>query len=114
MPWAPKRPCPCGCGTLLTPSQRRCAESARAYDQARGSERQKYSTPAWRQFRARVLRDRPLCEECGTRPSHEVAHVLPWRQRPDLAFVMANVRALCPPCHRRESAVRGERWGGGR
>lgn len=111
-PWAPKRPCPCGCGQLLERGQRRCAESARQYDQARGPDRQFYGTPEWRAFRARILAERPTCEDgCGL-PSHEVAHIIPRKVRPDLALVAANVRALSARCHRRESAKRGERWPG--
>jgi 5-methylcytosine-specific restriction enzyme A len=62
-----------------------------------------YSSRAWRKFRARMLREQPLCQDCLARTelteATEVHHVQKRTQRPDLAFVEANVRCLCKRCH---------------
>ena len=62
-----------------------------------------YARAAWRRTRDAKLRVSPLCEGdgCIARASH-VHHVQPRKDRPDLAFDLENLRALCQPCHNRE------------
>lgn len=56
----------------------------------------------------------PLCEECErsgiVTASVDVAHIVPVRDG-GAVFDDDNTRCLCHPCHSRESAERGERWG---
>lgn len=82
----------------------------RAYDRWRSDDVAKRirSTARWRKVRELKRRRDPLCEDCAergaTEPMTEVHHLVPVRERPDLAFVMTNLRSLCDPCHRRRSA----------
>lgn len=63
-----------------------------------------YQSPEWRELRARVLREQPLCAECMRRDGRVVAarhvhHIRERKARPDLALDRSNLEALCPPCH---------------
>ena len=69
-------------------------------------------TPAHRLIRASVdakiwrkavlKRDDYTCQSCGQRGGELHAdHIQPFAQYPELRFVLANGRALCPDCHRR-------------
>ena len=54
---------------------------------------------AYKQFRASVIRDRPICEHCNSRPAKIVAH----RKQPLFwggLMDKANVLALCIECDR--------------
>ena len=65
----------------------------------------------WRhqQFRERVLRERPLCEDClpVVTPATDVHHVRKIKDRPDLACEDSNVMCLCSECHTKRTS-RGE------
>ena len=113
VPTRPLRPCrQQGCPALVSsgycPAHIRTAYSsdhqrrARA-DEAKGADRQFYSSPAWRRVRAIVLRDQPACQ-CG-QPSTEVDHKISRRERPDLALVRSNLEAKCKTCHSRRTAT---------
>lgn len=101
----PKRPpSPCtepGCPRLV-PSPGRCLEHKRQADkQAKRAQpwRKLYDDPRWPPLSARVRAEEPLCRfGCGRR-SVLVDHIETVRERPDLAFVRANLRALCQSCH---------------
>jgi len=73
-------------------------------------------TQRWRKLRKMKLSRNPLCEECrrhGVRePAMQVHHIKPIVLRPELAFEIDNLAALCTTCHARESAR--ERKGGDR
>ncbi len=49
-----------------------------------------------------------MCEDCKrhgvTRAAEQVDHIVPLKDRPDLAFEPSNLQALCVPCHARKSA----------
>lgn len=64
-----------------------------------------YQRPAWRRFRASVLRTRPLCEVpgCGM-VSTQVDHVIS-RRRGGADLDAANVQALCASCHSAKTAL---------
>lgn len=66
------------------------------------------STSRWKAVRSKKRQLNPLCEECVergiTRAATSVDHVEPLEKRPDLAFVMQNLRSLCDPCHAAKSA----------
>ena len=57
----------------------------------------------WRSVRLAILRKAPLCQSIWCRdqvtPAMEVHHIEPLSHRPDLAYVAANLAALCVACH---------------
>jgi 5-methylcytosine-specific restriction endonuclease McrA len=62
----------------------------------------KARTGYWRKFRERLRLARGAfrCEACGTISDElEAHHVIPRTVRPDLEYVAANIRFLCPLCH---------------
>lgn len=69
-----------------------------------------YHTAAWRQCCAIVKsRQGGMCAECmrnfdmgyGIKPrrAQMVHHIIPYRERPDLAYDLDNLEALCFECH---------------
>ncbi|KAB2852180.1 MAG: HNH endonuclease, partial [Sphingopyxis terrae] len=59
-----------------------------------------YSSKQWE--RARFLakrRDDFKCAQCGSRNKLEVHHMQRVRDRPELAFDLANLKTLCRDCH---------------
>ena len=60
----------------------------------------------WRRLRRRALiRDAYTCQVCGRIGARlEVDHIEPLHRRPDLAYVLANLQAICKPCHHRKTA----------
>jgi 5-methylcytosine-specific restriction enzyme A len=85
-----------------------------AYDQRRSSNplHALYQTAEWRAFRLRVLAARPACVDCGAAAT-DVDHVIPVRERPDLAFVDSNVMPRCHQDHSRRTS-REHSWNRGR
>jgi len=62
--------------------------------------------PRWKALRLQVLRrDGFACRQCGARGRLVVDHVKPVRDRPDLAWVLDNLQALCPGCHSRKTRI---------
>ena len=115
MPDRPLRPCP-GCSQLVR-EPGRCSACRRKkwkrQNQARDPETIAfYNSKAWRDFRAWFLADHPICqcEKRCRRASTEVHHIIPRRERPDLALDPMKCKALSKPCHSRETAR--EVWGG--
>ena len=62
-----------------------------------------YKSREWRELRAIVLREEPLCAECGAPSQHadHIEHGADWRSR---FFDRANLRGLCSRCHNSKSA----------
>ena len=66
-------------------------------------------TRRWKRVRRLVLVRDPLCRD----PSHAVSgrqavstqvdHILPLRERPDLAYTLENLQGLCARCHTRKT-----------
>uniref|UniRef100_A0AAU2V8K7 HNH endonuclease n=1 Tax=Streptomyces sp. NBC_00003 TaxID=2903608 RepID=A0AAU2V8K7_9ACTN len=54
------------------------------------------STRQWRQVRAAVLGEEPLCWQCGE-PSTEVDHIIPRKHGGDDR--RSNLRGSCRPCN---------------
>jgi len=52
---------------------------------------------------AALRRDGWRCVQCGQRGRVEVDHIAPVRERPDLAFDVANLQTLCRSCHTRKT-----------
>jgi 5-methylcytosine-specific restriction endonuclease McrA len=62
------------------------------------------SSKRWKALRLRVLRrDNWQCVQCGARGRVEVDHILPVRDRPDLAFDEDNLQTLCRRHHSRKT-----------
>ena len=60
----------------------------------------------WKALRSQALRrDGFRCRTCDARGRLEVDHVLPVRDRPDLAWDLGNLQSLCPPCHTRKTRL---------
>jgi len=58
----------------------------------------------WPALRLRALRrDGFACVQCGARGRLEVDHIQPTFRRPDLAFDLGNLQALCGSCHSRKT-----------
>ena len=65
-----------------------------------------YRDPRWKLVRTEAKRrDGWKCVQCGSRIRLEVDHVLPVRDRPDLAFEITNLQTLCGSCHGRKTRV---------
>ena len=57
-------------------------------------------TARWRALRLQALRrDGFRCVQCGARGRLEVDHILPVRDRPELAWDLENLQVLCPADH---------------
>ena len=62
--------------------------------------------PRWRALRMQALdRDGWQCVQCGSHVGLECDHVLPVRDRPDLAFTLSNLQILCGRCHARKTRL---------
>ena len=79
-----------------------------------------YHTAAWKRIRkAALARDGGMCQACmerlkdgvGFRPRRAtmVHHIIPVKERPDLALELDNLRSLCDACHAAEHPEKGER-----
>lgn len=71
-----------------------------------------YQTNQWRNLRHRVVaRDRYRCTCCGAsvrgKGLSRVDHVIPRRQRPDLALSSSNLRTLCASCDNKRHSEKG-------
>jgi len=66
---------------------------------------ERYHTVHWRRYRAKFLRENPLCSECGKAgkimPATIVGHIKPVRTHPDLFWDRTNHTPLCRSCNHR-------------
>jgi 5-methylcytosine-specific restriction protein A len=84
----------------------RCAAHARSLQRTRiegsPSQRGRYDR-AWQRFRARILSERPACEDCLDvdliSRATEVHHVEKLVDAPHRRLDDTNTRALCKSCH---------------
>lgn len=87
----------------LRPAHARDARASYERSEPRQEDKNFYSSARWRATRASVLRRSPLCEDCRRlgrlTPAEHVHHVLPRKDRPDLAYRPENLESLCQPCH---------------
>ena len=86
-------------------------EERRRRDPALAEAQRLRRSQRWKQVRTLKLAQDPLCEDCQahgvTRAAEQVHHLVGLVERPDLAFVLANLCSLCTTCHAlREAAVR--------
>jgi 5-methylcytosine-specific restriction protein A len=63
-----------------------------------------YNSTAWKKTRtAAKKRDGYQCTQCGASGVPlDVDHIVSWRQRPDLALELSNLRTVCRRCHNRK------------
>ena len=96
MPYKNKMPCMYpGCPALVSKGR---------YCQAHKRESKGYySSKEWRQLRAQVLEEEPICTICGKAPSTEAEHKIPRsRGGPDERW---NLRGTCKSCHSKKTRV---------
>lgn len=87
---------------------RRVKDMAYRQQQKWRAEQEVYKSLRWRQLRARVLREQPLCkdlygwhaEDHRLVPAVQVDHIVPLRVDRGLAYVRGNLQGLCARCHR--------------
>ena len=116
MPYKPKTPWRYpGCPKLS--AERFCPQHTQVEDQRyrryqRDPEINRRYGTVWRKIRTRYLDAHTLCEDClkagHTTPALEVHHVVPLSHGG--SHDVSNLRALCKPCHSRQSARDGDRW----
>lgn len=67
------------------------------------------SSRAWRRLRDQVVREEPSCQlrfkSICTGYSQTADHIIPVRDRPDLALTRSNVRGACHACNNSRSAM---------
>lgn len=62
--------------------------------------------PRWKALRMQALeRDGWQCVQCRARKGLECDHVLPVRDRPELAYTLSNLQILCGRCHARKTRL---------
>ena len=61
----------------------------------------------WKTLSRAYRRAHPLCQACEARLASEVHHIQPIALAPHRAYDWANLRALCPACHKAQHATRG-------
>lgn len=68
-----------------------------------------YKDRRWEPLRQEVLFEQPMCagERCPQR-SVVVDHIVPVRDRPELAFTRSNLQGLCVSCHNRKTAAENQ------
>lgn len=96
-----------GCPNRTT-SAGRCVDCSRKADRDLKLRQtwRPYDDPRWPVLRDQVLLEEPQCSEPGCPRRSTVAdHVIPVRQRPDLAFTRSNVQGLCAPHHNAKTAA---------
>ncbi len=64
------------------------------------------NSPGWKVLRRAALdRDDWQCVQCGARRRLECDHILPVRDRPELAWSLQNLQILCCRCHARKTRL---------
>ena len=116
VPRKPKRPCSHpGCPELTGHCY--CQAHAKAEDERYRKWQRDPKINArydhrWRKIRNRYIHAHPLCEDCldtgRYTPAAEVHHILPLEHGG--THDESNLRALCKPCHSRQSALDDDRW----
>lgn len=108
MPIAPLKPCTfAGCSALTKGG--RCPAHAKAREQYRGSSTERGYGSDWQRLRRWFLSRNPLCVKCKAAgmvtPAEEVDHITPHKGDERLRMDVANLQALCKPCHSAKTAT---------
>jgi 5-methylcytosine-specific restriction enzyme A len=69
----------------------------------RPSKRQRGYTRRWEKFRAWILNERPICENCHKAASNEAHHLDGLGPNGPRGYDPDNIACLCKPCHSRET-----------
>jgi 5-methylcytosine-specific restriction enzyme A len=108
MPNKAARPCAHRGCSGLTRQGKYCADhqaDAKAHDISRGSSAHRGYDHRWRQLRARVMREEPLCREClregVTKAGEQVDHIV--AKRAGGTDERSNLQNLCAMHHRRKT-----------
>lgn len=85
-------------------------QSAREYDDRRGSARQRGYGSRWEKLRRWHLERNPLCKRCQERGHVEAAvlvdHIVPVQSADDpLFYEVENLQSLCTACHAIKTAA---------
>lgn len=112
MPHRLARPCHAYlCPNTTTNANGYCDDHQAQARERRGSARQRGYDRHWEQFRARYLREHPLCVDCMAEhrmtPATEIHHIHKLRDYPGLKYAEDNLMGLCHQCHSKRTA-RGE------
>lgn len=75
-----------------------------AYDQKRGSPRERGYDSAWEKRRRWHLKAEPFCRQCG-KPGNQVDHVIPHRGEKWLFDLKGNLQTLCERHHQNKTAA---------
>ncbi len=71
-----------------------------------------YLTDTWRALRKQVLqRDHYRCKRCRKRWASIVHHIIPRKERPDLALAAENLESVCERCHNQLHPEKGAKTG---
>ena len=62
-----------------------------------------YSSKEWREIRAEVLQEEPICRICGKQPSNEVDHIIPIDKGG--TSNRWNLRGTCKKCHSAKTRI---------
>lgn len=82
----------------------RCDEHRREQENARES-RKNVQHPAhanrtrWKNASRRARKAQPWCLDCGATTNLSVDHIIPFRERPDLAYAQDNLAIRCRSCN---------------
>jgi len=112
VPYRLARPCRAFmCPNTTTNANGYCDEHQALARERRGSARERGYDWQWEKFRARYLREHPLCVDCLAKhcmtPATEVHHEKKLKDFPELKYDKRYLHALCHQCHSKRTA-RGE------
>lgn len=69
-----------------------------------------YLTDTWRALRTMILqRDHYRCQRCKKRWAVIVHHIIPRKERPDLALSPDNLESVCEQCHNQLHPEKGQK-----
>ncbi len=109
MPQKPLKPCSYpGCNTLVR-GRTYCDECAAKKAKERKTSSKRGYGSKWQKYRARFLRNNPLCVKCKeggrTTAATDVDHIVPVQGPSDpLFWCKSNHQALCHSCHSTKTA----------
>jgi 5-methylcytosine-specific restriction endonuclease McrA len=79
------------------------AEQENARESRRNVEHPAYGNRTrWKNASRRARAAQPWCLDCGATSNLSVDHIIPFRERPDLAYAQDNLAIRCRPCNARK------------
>lgn len=102
----PKRCGSPGCKEFVPAFTRYCdqhqKQSWKKTDYNRGGKDPFYDSKPWRELRAYVLAQEPICRACKHNAAKLVDHIIP-RAKGGAELSLDNLQALCWPCHNQKT-----------